>query len=423
MKKIPAICTASCLVLGTLTRATAETFRTDINPALQYYQALIIGGLNLQGASREFFFTNEWRGRNLDKEVVAGTEVSELLSYDDRVFTYLRHASKATVPCDWGIDLSPGPGTLLPHLGRFKALAQTARLRAMWDLQHDKEADARDDLLATFVLARQVSRDGFVISALVQIAMENIVCATIAENFNHFSPATLQELADGMAAAPERGKMAAAIGVAERQGFGGWLARRVRELQQEYPGNDKKVMEAVRKESGQFAGLDEHEKPDPWEKFMAAAGGTSAGVLRLIGEVDRYYVRLTNVMTLPWPEYESKVKDFNHEVETSQNPFVVALLPALPKTQVREFTIEVKLAMVRAAIEYKLHGQEGFKSVGDPCGNGPFAMERFVFYGGDRGFKLKSALDARGVPEAMIFVEKDGPPFFVDGPKAGEASR
>ena len=81
----------------------------------------------------------------------------------------------------------------------------------MWDLQHGNQADARDDLLAAFVLARNVSRDGTLIGALVQNAIEAIIYATVAQNFGQFSPETLKQLVDGFDAAPARGTMAAAM--------------------------------------------------------------------------------------------------------------------------------------------------------------------------------------------------------------------
>ena len=62
--------------------------------------------------------------------------------------------------------------------------------------------------------------------------------------------------------------------------------------------------------------------------------------------------------------------------------------------------------MVHAAVEYKLHGESGLKSVMDPFGNGPFGFQRFVFKGVDRGFELKSAYAGADAPFVMIFVEK-----------------
>ena len=78
--------------------------------------------------------------------------------------------------------------------------------------------------------------------------------------------------------------------------------------------------------------------------------------------------------------------------------------------------------MVRAAVEYKLHGQPGLKSVVDPCGQGSFSFQRFVFEGVDRGFQLKSSYNGREFQEVLIFVEKDGVPFNVNGKHAGQAA-
>jgi hypothetical protein len=76
--------------------------------------------------------------------------------------------------------------------------------------------------------------------------------------------------------------------------------------------------------------------------------------------------------------------------------------------------------MVRAAIEFKLNGESGFRSVTDPAANRPFAMERFSLDGVDRGFELKSPYAGRGFQEVMIFVEKDGPAFQVNAKFAGK---
>jgi hypothetical protein len=59
--------------------------------------------------------------------------------------------------------------------------------------------------------------------------------------------------------------------------------------------------------------------------------------------------------------------------------------------------------------------------VTDPWGQGPFEFERFVFQGVDRGFELKSACRVNGWQEVMIFVEKEGPAFYVNGRIAGQA--
>ena len=388
-------------------------FRTDINPALRYYLAFTVAP-DLSPADRDFLFNTDWRGQKLPERF------GELAGRYDQEFVMVREAAHATMPCDWGIDWSKGPGTLLPHLSRAKAVAQAARLRAMWDLQQGKQAEARDDLLAAFVMGRNTSRDGSLISALVQIAMENIVCSTVAENYYQFSPETLKQLVDGIDAAPARGTMAAAMAF-EKSSCRDWLLNKILELQKENPGNDAKVVEAVRQVFDYEGGDTGQKEPSPWPQILAASGGTSEGMIKLVRDMEPFYQKITEIMSVPVSSYEEQIKQFDADVQSSPNPLVSLLLPALEKARTKEFTIQMELAMTRAAVEYKLHGDAGLQSVTDPCGTGPFALQRFVFEGVDRGFELKSAYAGRGYPEVMIFVEKEGPAFNVNGKNAGLA--
>ena len=251
---------------------------------------------------REFLFNSEWRGQKLPGRF------GELLAGYDNQFKLVRQAARSTAPCDWGIDMSPGPETLLPQLARNKGISQTAKLRAMWALQQGRPEIARDDLLAAFALARNTSRDGTLISALVQIAIENIICSVIAENFYQFPPETLQELVDGFASAPARGTMAECARM-EKIFFYDWLLGKIVELQKENPGDDAKTLSAIRLLVGSMED-NESGKPDQaaarWERLMKASGGTSDGILNLLREMAPLYDRLAVIMALPLAEYEAQ---------------------------------------------------------------------------------------------------------------------
>jgi hypothetical protein len=405
------------LIAAFVATASGASFRTDINPALQYSQAFLMTP-DLSQADRDYLLNKEWQGQKLPDRFGA------LVARYDKAFGFVRHAAQATVPCDWGIDMTPGPFTLLPGLARNKAIAAAARLRAMWDLQQGQQAEARDDLLAAMVLARNCARDGTLIAVLVQIAMENILCRTVAENFHQFSPDTLKQLADGFEAAPARVTAAAAIG-GEKTLCMDWMLGRIEELRKENPGNDAKVMTALQALLAEIVGANEGQpnrgdQPSLAEQVTKAAGGTSQGVVKLLEDEAPLYQKFATIMALPYREYEEQIKSFSAEIQSSSNPFVSAFFPAVEKSRTREFAILTELAMVRAAVEYKLHGEPGLKSVTDPCGQGPFGFQRFIFEGVDRGFQLKSAYDGRGFPEVMIFVEKNGPPFEVNGNHAGQ---
>src|SRR5438309_9388539 len=248
IKSLKSVC-LSLLLLAGAAALSAESFRTDINPALRYYQAYLVAP-DLSQQERDYVFNREWRGQTLPDRF------AELLARYDKEFSQVRAAAHATVPCDWGIDMTPGPATLLPHLARIKAIAQAARLRAMWDLQQGRPAEARDDLLAAFALGRNSARDCVLISALVQIAVENCVCSTVAENLHQLPPEILKQLADGFAAAPPRGTMAACIPT-EKSSFPGWLADRILELQKENPGNEATVMAGIRELIAGFEGTED----------------------------------------------------------------------------------------------------------------------------------------------------------------------
>ena len=410
--------TCLALLISTVLSACGEPLRTDINPALLYYQAFLLAPEPMSDADMNYFWVSK-----AGREQKLPERFGKIVAGYDGEFKLVREVAQQKVPCDWGIDMSPGPATTCPHLPRAKAVAQAAGLRAVWDLQHGNQTGARDDLLAAFVLARNVSRDGTLIGALVQNANEAIVCSTVAGNFGQFAPETLQQLVDGFDTAPPPGTVAAAM-MSEKLLGPDWLANKIRKLQQKNPGNDAKVMEAIREDEN-VQGFEYYyankgiRDTNVWQRIFIASGGTSDGLLKLVLDLEPLYPRLAGIMALPPPEFEDQIQKFDAEIKKSQDPLVTVLSPnplgPVGGPRRREFREQAELAMVRAAVEYKLHGEAGLKSVMDPLGNGPFAFQRFVFEGVDRGFELKSAYTGNGYPYALIFVEKEGSPFYIEG--------
>jgi hypothetical protein len=407
MNAIKLIFLSLLVLIGNAARVRGEESPTDLNPALLYYQAFLRVS-EVPGEDRDYLYSsNQWRGRELPERF------GRLISGYDMPFARLRQAAKSTVPCDWGIDMSPGPGTLLMHLPRCKNIAVMVPLRVMWDLQNNRESDARDDLLATFALGRNASRDGTLIGVLVQFAIEHIVLATVAENFHRFSPETLRQLGDGFDASPPQGTVAASL-VSEKTNFHDWFERKILEWQKENPGNDAEVMVAI---SNVVSGSDQTQQ---WQEISKAAGGTSGGILKLVHDEEPFYQRLLAIMASPPQEFEAQEQQFEDDVHQASNPLLSLMVTGVVKSRTKEFESRAKLAMVRAAIEYKLHGQQSLQAVSDPMGEGPFKFQRFVFQGVDRGFELQSGYSGPRSPFAMIFVETEGPPFVVDGVKAGQ---
>jgi hypothetical protein len=417
MNTLKSICLSLLVVAGVSAGASGQPSATNINPALLYYQAFLVAP-DLPQADSDYLWTKEWQGQELPEHY------GKLMAGYDNEFKLVRQAARSAVPCDWGIDMSEGPAALLPHLARSKAVVQTAKFRALWALQQGRQTDAREELVAALVLGRNGARDGTLISTLVQIAVESIDCRTVAELFGQFSPENLQQLLDGFDAGPPRRTVAECVPT-EKACFLDWILRRIEALQQANPGDDGKVMKSVHE---LFAGVleaptegEEPLPPNSWERIAQAAGGTSSGVVKLIRDLEPFEQQLAVVLALPHGEYEGRMEQLMAEIKRSPNPLLALLFPPWEKVRSRDLMGLMNLAMVRAAVEYKLHGQAGLQTVTDPWGQGPFEFQRFVFQGVDRGFELKSACRKNGWPEVLIFVEKDGPPFYVNGRNAGQA--
>jgi hypothetical protein len=411
MKRI--VLTAAWLVLAAITLSAAEPrFRTDINPALRYYQSYLEAP-KLDEADHQYLFVNDWRGKPLDEKF------GQLIARYDYQFRILREAVPAEAPCDWGIDLTEGPDALLTGLAPAKVAAQVARLRVMWHLQHGRQEEARKDLVAAFVLGRRLSRDGVLISALVQIAIENIIGSIVAENFHRWEPATLSKLIEELEGSPARGTIAQCVR-AEKLAFHDWLLRKAEETRKESAGNEALALAGIRSVLARTAD-DSNAEAGFADRVIGAAGGTSEGVVRLIRELEPFYDRVAELMTLPHGPFETGLTTFMAEVRQNANPLVPKLFVIFEKCRAREFARLTNLAMLRAAAVYKLEGESGLKNVKDPVTGKPFAFRRFVFEGEDRGFELKSDYEGRGHKEVLIFVEKDGPLFRIDGMNAGEA--
>jgi hypothetical protein len=413
MKTISSIGLCWLVLTALLLQAGAQTFRTDINPALLYYQAFSLAP-DLDAADRDFLWnTNYWRNQELPKRY------GELMAQYDAQFRLVRQAAHATVPCDWGIDMTLGPATLMPQYARAKAVAQAARMRVLWELQQGQPEEAYQDILATVALGRNLTTDGTLISFLVDLAMEAMMCSSMEENFGRFSPEVLQRLVSGWEALPARPTAAAAL-ASDKALYWDASLRKLQELRQQYPGNEAQVLEGLR----QYLGLTQNEadQPELWKKFVQAAGGTSQGMLNLLQDREKLFERFIPFLNLPYADYQSQVKALEQQYENSSNPYIAEAFPSMLKARRREFRVLVDVAMVHAAVAYKLHGQAGLQTVPDPCGQGPFGFQRFTFQGVDRGFELKSVLDAGGFQEVGIFVEKrQGPPFRSNGPYAGQA--
>src|SRR5258705_12590537 len=115
MKSMKLIC-LSCLIgmVAAPHIASSAQFRTDINPAMLYYQAMNLTP-DLSAADRDYLFADtEWRGPRF------ADRVGDPLAPYENQFKIGRQAAQATGPFGLGLDMSAGPPTVLPPLAPSK---------------------------------------------------------------------------------------------------------------------------------------------------------------------------------------------------------------------------------------------------------------------------------------------------------------
>ena len=89
MKTTKSICLTVAIVTGAIVGARAEQFRTDINPAMQYYQAFLVAP-DLPQADRDYLFAKEWRWQKLPERF------GELVGRYDNQLKLVRQAAQET---------------------------------------------------------------------------------------------------------------------------------------------------------------------------------------------------------------------------------------------------------------------------------------------------------------------------------------
>jgi hypothetical protein len=152
-----------------------------------------------------------------------------------------------------------------------------------------------------------------------------------------------------------------------------------------------------------------------------AAQGKTDELMKLLNEMPVWYAETARIMNLPYEEYKTEAPAFFSRVAESPNPFIHQFFRVFRNVRAKEFSAMVRMEMLRAAAAYKRGGIEALKVVQDPLIGGPFEFGRVKFEGQERGFQLKSKEQFRDFDEVMIFLEKPGKRFRLDGKNAGTA--
>lgn len=296
----------------------------------------------------------------------------------------------ATMPnCDWGVNWAKeGPGALLPHLAKARALARAACFRARYRWALGETEEAVEDLRAAIILARHVGPDtgNVLIGVLVKIAIERMALNVVTERLTAMAPETLALVAERLANLPEHGSLRDVI-LTEKEWSVSWLKRFVRE-------------KAEQDEFADFTStLDDLGIPkQKQDELRATTGGTADALLRLLDEAEGFYDELAKLVALPIDEFDDRFAAFNRKVESARNAVVQSMLPGIGRVRYTHARAQIEWVMLKAAIAVRQSGTDALDRFKDPCGNGRFGYEEL-----DGGFRLRSKLMHDAKPVTLTF--------------------
>ncbi len=366
--------------------AFAGEAAANTNPALFYWQAFTF--LPQRSDLEEYSADADYNTLPLNDSY------DKLVVRFDNSFKILRKGFESKAECDWGIDMSDGPYALLPHLAKAKWIAQmNGDVRTPYFLRKGQSGQVTTDMLAVLKLGRDTARDGTLISVLVQGAIDNICVKRIADNFAQFDDASVQRLAEGIKELPAHLSVKNAMPV-ERDGFLTWYKTKIQSFI-DNPG--EKGATALSRQLLVETLDSPEEQPGHKEvpdEVMREAGGTAEGLLAYLDGVEKWYDEIDAIFALPIRDIPGKLDEFTAKLNKEGSILAKEILPAIGKAQKKEFWTQTRLAMLNAAIAYRLHGKTAFDAVPEPVTDGNFELIPTV-----SGFDVRSKLSSEFGPE------------------------
>jgi hypothetical protein len=355
-----ALLVAIAVLVLPLELAFAETPRdADHNAALKYWQAFA----TLPHFSEAEQKTLHTQCASLPLDAEAGEKVKKA-AYSLRML----HRGAALPRCDWDMGDEEGIFALAPHGQAARVLCGLACVRARMRFEQNKIAEALDDILDALTLSRHITQDGSIVLLHAGNMIEQHLIDTLALYLPQLDAKTLKTLKTRLESLPRGGNLATTLKVEERLLLD-WLVRQVKQAR------DKESLL-------DFAARLEDSR-DKGRAFLQKCGGSAEGVLAFAEQTRGCYERMTKKLDLPLEEF---LKESQREwKQQAGNPVFQAIFPALDMVRWRQTRVEVRRALLLAALAVQLDGRDALKLHSDPATGKPFEYTAF-----EGGFVLRS---------------------------------
>jgi len=367
---------ALCLAMVVLVLPLESSFAdakadSDENAALNYWQAFATLPK----------FTDAEKKKLAEVMTTPLDDLARKIVTDAQYSLQMMHYGAAHRRCDWGMRHDEGIFTRLPQADAARVMASLVCLRARMRFEAGQSAEALDDIIAGMTLSRHCSLTGTNIMLVSGYAIEHRMIEALALHIPKLDPKTIPDLKKRIAAIPAGLSLADALAT-EEEYFLDWFIRTVKKAK------DKQSLLSVlafidNEPEGQPRGSGEKARA-----FVDECGGSVESVLRLAEETRGSYRAVKTMLAMPMDQFE---KEFNLEAtKRADNPVFKVFFPAIVNVRRAQERMDVRRALLSAALAVRQDGPDALKNHPDPVVGGPFNYAPF-----DGGFELSSKLKAR----------------------------
>jgi hypothetical protein len=344
---------------------------SDGNAALKYWQAF---------ATLPMF--NDAENKKLAEVLTTPlNDLARKILTDADYSLAMMHYGAAQPRCDWGVGHEEGIFTRLPQANAARVLTNLACLSARMRFEAGQSDKAIDDIVAGMTLGRRCSLTGTNIMLLCGYAIEQRMIEVLALQLPKLDAKLIPDLKNRLAALPPGMTMAGAT-ESEEKSFLDWFVRTVKKAR-----DKESLLAALAFVDNQPEGK-ARASGDEARAFVESCGGTVEGVLRYSEETRASYRRVATMLALPLDRFE---KEFELEAKKrAENPVFRVFFPAMVKVRRAQAVMDVRRALLSAALSIRQDGPDALKNHSDPVVGGPFEYVPF-----DGGFELRSKLIGR----------------------------
>lgn len=278
--------------------------------------------------------------------------------------------------CAWAVSAEDGIIADTSHRGVARELIAVAGLRARLRFRDGQLADATDDLLDAIALARHLTFDGSLASAMMGNYFEQGPIELLAQSLPRLSPAILQQVIARYDALPSSAKMAEVLLSHEK------VTRTILlTLLQDKPEKGQLIERLTTLYAFKEGGA---------EEFLTACGGTANSLRQKIVQLRPRYIKWSGWFRLSPDEFEKKYQAETEELAKT-NPVFELLTPSISKMRWNEAYRQTQQALFRAGAAVQLNGKRALSKNLDPYND-----QEFQYALTSTGFRLESQLKKDG---------------------------